>query len=124
MSAWEELKAGWRPNPAWAGVVDRANKAISGDSPHDGWADLVMMLGDSGAPPLAYLVCAYAAKSAPAGTNLNRLRTHFELLLGQLGLRGADQARAWLAEQLAPFDGDLARAAREILALAISRVSG
>ena len=108
-----------------------------------GWCNIAMMLGDTRASELALLVCMHAETTAPADGNRSRLAAHRELCLLDLGLAQAtrpgpvllaeigapgltetntDALATWRAEQLAPFDGDLTRAAQAILALVIAKV--
>jgi hypothetical protein len=146
MRAWDDFVAHWHPSKKWASTVVPAAEAIERDPTSaeatTAWCDLAMMLGDSHACELALIVCVHAAAGSRR-SNVARLAAHRELCLLDLGLATAtrpgpvllaeigapgltrtDDAalQAWLAEALAPFDGDLARAAAAIIALVLARV--
>lgn len=143
---WEQFVADWHPSKGWASTVIPAAEVIERDPTSaeatTAWCDLAMMLGDTRASELALIVCLHAAAGSPQG-NLARLSAHRELclldlglaratrpgpvLLAEIGAPGLTQTddpalEAWLAAQLAPFGGDLSRAAAAILALVVARV--
>jgi len=144
--SWDYFVASWHPSKNWASTVLPAAEVLQRDPTSDAattaWSEIAMMLGDTHASELALLVCLYAEETAPGG-NAKRLHAHRELCLLDLGLArparpgpvllaeigapgltetDATALDAWRAAQLAPFDGDLARAAQAILALVIARV--
>jgi len=96
------------------------------------WAQLAMMLGDTGAAPLGLWVALHADRTAPDPAARARIGGHLALFLLDLRL-GADSPdkpghvrilpalEAWLDRELAPFAGSLPRAARWVLALAAAR---
>jgi hypothetical protein len=124
-----EYQASWRPSPTWAITLANAHAALAID-PRDGraWAQVAMMLGDSGAAPLGLWVALHGRAVDPAA----RLDANLALFLLDLGLGAASPEQpgrvrplpaldAWLERQLTPFGGDLARAARWALDLAVER---
>jgi hypothetical protein len=139
---WVDLKL-WQPSRTWASIVGPAALRLA-RNPGDvaAWAQLAMMLGDSGAPDLGLIVCLHAGRLRASETDCGRVRAHLNLCLMQVGLaRPKDselipamsldrsdwfvvfEARleAWIARQLAVFDGDLRRAADFVLDLALAR---
>jgi hypothetical protein len=135
----------WNPSHGWASTVAPLAEIISSGEARDGaevlraWCDLAMTFGDTRAPALALIVCLHAEATAPAGLDLSRVRMHRNLCLLDLQIAGgpaqvpiAELANvveetppgldAWLADAIAGFDGDLARAAQFALALAVSRL--
>jgi hypothetical protein len=122
--------ADWKPRATWAAVIDRAATAIAADPGDVGaWIDVAMMLGDSAAAPLGLWVALHARALAPDD---RRIGAHLALFLLDLGLgtdtpdrpgrvRPGPALDVWLDVELAPFGGDLARAARWSLALAAVR---
>jgi len=139
-------RAGWRPSPGWASTVEPAYRALAagatGLEAASAWAELAMMLGDTGAPGLGLLAVLHAEAGLPDGVEDRRLAAHRDLFLLDLGL-GATAApgaiplaklgepgfvavahprlAGWLADELARFGGSLERAARFALRLAAVR---
>ncbi|MEO8701635.1 MAG: hypothetical protein ABI867_16435 [Kofleriaceae bacterium] len=135
----------WRPNPGWVDVVREPRAALvagaRGLEASQAWSSIAMMMGDTGAAPLALIVCLHADADLPVGVEDRRLSAHRDLCLLDLGLanapgpvaiaelgspgvvtdRPADLA-AWLARALIPFAGDLRRAAWYALELAAHRM--
>jgi hypothetical protein len=147
MTMWDDYHARWRPSKGWASTLYPAVEIIGRDPTSKdavaAWCEIAMMLGDTRATPLALIVCLYAEAAAPPRADLRRLHAHRDLCLLELGLAHArrsgpvpiaelgkpelatvhgDALERWLAEQLVPFDGDLAAAAQSVLALALARV--
>jgi hypothetical protein len=145
--SWGNFVASWRPSKGWASTALPAAQTIERDPASaeatTAWCNIAMMLGDTRASELALIVCLHAEATAPADGDVSRLAAHRELCLLDLGLAQATRPGplplaeigapeltqtdataldAWRAEQLAPFDGDLARAAQAILALVVARV--
>jgi hypothetical protein len=143
--SWDHFVAHWHPSKGWASTVIPAVETIERDPTSaeatTAWCDIAMMLGDSKASELALIVCLHAAAGSPQG-NVARLAAHRELclldlglaratrpgpvLLAEIGAPGLTQTDdpaldTWLAEQLTPFEGNLARAAAAILALVLAR---
>jgi len=139
---WVDLKL-WQPSRTWASIVGPAAIRLA-RNPGDvaAWAQLAMMLGDSGAPDLGLILCLHAGRLRASETDRRRVRAHLNLCLMQVGLaRPKDselipamsldrsdwfvvfEARleAWIARHLAVFDGDLRRAADFVLDLALAR---
>jgi len=135
----------WRPNPKWASTVRGARDRLLADPAGldavAAWSDLIMMLGDTHAAPLALVCCLHAATLLPAGVEDRRLAAHRHLCVLDLGLGKSDgpialktlgdpdaiaerpgDLEAWTARALMPFDGDLAAAARFCLQLAAVRM--
>jgi hypothetical protein len=99
-----------------------------------------MVFGDTRAAPLALVVCLHARTLAG---DQRGVRAHLDLCLLELGLGRADPAPIplvelgkpgtvapepdaladWIALHLAPFGGDIARAARHALAIAVARLA-
>jgi hypothetical protein len=147
MTVWDEYHARWRPSHGWASTLYPAVEIIGRDPSSKeavgAWCEIAMMLGDTHAAPLALIVCLYAEAVAPPQADLQRLHAHRDMCLLELGLGRARRSTGlriaelgtpelavvygealelWLAEQLEPFDGDLAAAAQSVLALALARV--
>lgn len=136
----------WRPSRSWASTVAPAAEIVERDPGSldalGAWCQIAMMLGDSGAAPLALIVCLHAEATAPAKADLSRLHAHRNLCLLDLGLARAEHSgpvrigeldrivpaphtpelEQWLREQLAAFDHDLARATQFVLALVLERM--
>lgn len=134
----------WRPSAGWSSTVREPYAQLRGGAhgfeASGAWAQIAMMMGDSAATPLALVVCLHAAAALPDGVEDRRLSAHRDLCLLDLGLaraRGAvrigalgdpgaiddrrDALAVWLVRALAPFGGDLARAAWYALELAAVR---
>lgn len=144
MSVLAEYVAGWRPDKAWASTVAQAAAVIETSKPGgellEAWCQIAMVLGDSRAAPLALIVCLHAERTAPHGYNLQRVHSHRNLCLMELGLATIPErlipirdmhqvvhavspsVDQWLARELVPVGGDLSRAARFVLALALARL--
>lgn len=137
----------WRPRPGWAATLREPHQRLTGGATGveavTAWCDVAMMMGDTHAAPLALVVCLHAEHEVPPGYDDRRLAAHRDLCLLDLGLTqptspgpiklvalGAPgtvddrpgELAAWLYRALAPFDHDLARAARFALAIAAVRV--
>jgi hypothetical protein len=140
MATWiDDLAWIWRPSLGWASVARVAADTLDRD-PADcaAWCQLAMMFGDTRAPELALVVCLHACM-LDAGNG--RVRAHLDLCVLDLGLGRAatspipiaalgetgtvtgDPAAltAWITEHFAPFEGDVAQAARHALAIAMAR---
>ena len=125
--------ASWRPSESWASTVRPAYETLIGGATGKvaayAWADLVMMMGDTRAAPLALIVVLHAERVLGSFDD-RRLASHRNLCLMDLGLAHADGPvriaalhdpdvvptdvpgfEGWLARALIPFDGDLERAA-------------
>jgi len=136
--------ATWKPSPKWASTLERPyaqlTSGATGLAAVAAWSDVIMMLGDTHAAPLALVCCLQAATELPAGVEDRRLDAHRQLCLLDLGLGHADgpvplkslgdpdavaqhpgDLEAWTAQALTPFGGDLAAAARFCLQLAAVR---
>jgi hypothetical protein len=136
----------WRPSRGWASTIAPAAETIERDpntlDALGAWCQIAMMLGDSGAAPLALIVCLHAEATAPPKADLARLHAHRNLCLLDLGLAKAEhpgpvrigeldrivpaprtpELEHWLRGQLDAFDQDLARAAQFVLALVLERM--
>lgn len=139
----------WRPSPGWGSFVRpgwqalaAAGGALTGLGT-DEWRQLAIMLGDTGACPLCVMVVSHAQQQLGERVEDRSLQAHLHLCLLELGLartrndaplpvgRAGDpellerdprpDLEAWLARQLAPMGGDLARAAELSLRLAAIR---
>ena len=116
----------WSPDAAWAPVVSRARDLLDKDAADiAAWADLAMMLGDSGAPELGLVVALHANSLAPDD---ERIGGHLALFLLDLGLGELTETgvrpmhesiERWLEPQLG--GGSLEEAARRALALALEK---
>lgn len=129
-----ECAATWRPNPRWSSTVRPAYEALlagaTGLAASHAWSELAMMMGDTRAAPLALVICLHAERELGPLAEDRRLAGHRDLCLLDLGLAHVDgpiriaslgdpdtvtgdprTLEAWLQRSLAPFDGDLARAA-------------
>lgn len=141
--------ARWRPNPGWASFVRPAWERLSAPDGsltavgEDAWRQLAIMLGDTGACPLCILAVSYAQEQLGERVEDRGLQAHLQLCMLDLGLartrndeplplgRAGDpdliegdprpDLAAWLARQLEPVQGDLARAAALTVRLAASR---
>jgi hypothetical protein len=133
----DDLARAWRPSRGWATTAQGAAAALERDPASvAAWCELAMMFGDTRAPELALVCCLHART---LGGDQGRVRAHLDLCLMDLGLGRADGPvpiaalgepgtvtgdpavlAAWIAERMAPFDGDAARAARHALAVAIA----
>lgn len=134
----------WRPSKGWASTLKGPYEALSagakGLDAVMAWCEVIMMMGDTRGAPLAMIVCLHAATELPAGVEDRRLDAHRHLCLLDLGLATAPgpvalkdlgepqtvsqhpgDLEAWTMRALAPFDGDLARAAWFALRLAACR---
>lgn len=121
-------------------MVQQAVEGIDRGEHGLGWARLAMVYGDTGATGVALIVALYGLRVT--SDRPERLRAHRDLCMLDLGLATAmapgpvaiaslgdgktvalDEQRlhSWLAIELAPFDGDLERAARFALELARAR---
>jgi hypothetical protein len=135
-----DCRARWRPGASWRSTVQQAVEGIDRGEPGPGWARLAMVYGDSGATGVALIVALYGLRVT--ADRFERLRAHRDLCMLDLGLAATtapgpvaiaslgngkavalDEQRlqSWLAVELAPFDGDLERAARFALELARAR---
>jgi hypothetical protein len=125
------MSSEWRPDPAWAPVVRRARDLLDKDARDIGaWADLAMMLGDTGATELGLCVALHANVLAPDD---GRISGHLALFLLDLGLGELsetgvrplhDQIDAWLDRQLPTIGGTLEKAAWHALGLAVEATQG
>lgn len=132
--------ARWRPGASWRSTVQQAVEAIDRGEHGLGWARLAMVYGDTGATGVVLIVALHGLRVA--SDQPERLRAHRDLCMLDLGLATAmtpgqvsiaslgdrrtvapeeQRLHAWLAIELAPFNGDLARAARFALELARAR---
>ncbi|MHC4815652.1 MAG: hypothetical protein ACYTFN_21480 [Planctomycetota bacterium] len=136
----------WRPSEGWSSFVRPAwNKMCAASLEAlttQEWLQLVIMLGDTRANALGVIVIRHAEVGVEKKEQRRWLSAHLHLCLQALGLaRGKDsepvpltdlgdsdqwtmdrgELEAWLACQLEPFDGDLARAAEFVLRLAAIR---
>ena len=139
-----ECAATWRPNPTWSETIRPAYEALvagaTGLDASHAWSQIAMMMGDTRAAPLALVVCLHAQRSIGPLLEDRRLAAHRDLCMLDLGLAHADgpiriaslgdpdtvtsdpnTLEAWLQRSLAPFDGDLARAAWFALRVAARR---
>jgi len=140
--------ADWHPSEDWAEMVAYGLDLILHDESADqtgaGLQQLVMMLGDSGAPELCLLVCLRARLVQDVPQGESQLDGHIDICLMALDLaRPADGndiyaiddlgepdefirdeggLKAWLGEQLEPFDGSLRKAAEFSVRLAAIKV--
>lgn len=136
----------WRPRTGWAEHYVRPaylhciDQIIAPDS-IPWWTRLAIMLGDSHATPLCLVVALHARSLLPEIVEDRSVDAHVDICLWQLGLaaakeehvplkafgepatlrRDADRLAEWLERELAPFEGDLARAAKCCLRLAACR---
>jgi hypothetical protein len=138
--------ADWRPRVGWASTLRAPYEALaSGARGLDAvaaWCDVAMMMGDTGAPELALVVCLHAEAELPEGFDHRRLAAHRDLCLldlrltrttapgpfrlAEIGNPGVvedhpGELAAWLARALVPWGGDLARAAHHALRVAAVR---
>lgn len=138
--------ARWRPSKGWASTVQPARDALlagaTGLAAAREWSEVAMMMGDTRGAPLALVVCLHAEAGLPAGVEDGRLAAHRNLCLIDLRLAAAVQPgpvklvelgtpgvvaghpgplAAWLAQALAPWRGELDRAAWYALQLAAVR---
>ena len=142
----ESYLAHWHPSRGWAkdfvrpaylqcGVAPRARESIPA------WKQLAIMLGDTRATPLCLVVVLFARSICGPSDDKHGLGAHLDLCLLDLDLghgkdgpvalselgepeaieRDGAKLGAWLLRELAPFDGDLERAARFSLRLAALR---
>ena len=139
----------WRPNAGWASFVVPAWEQLSaadGDLSAvdaDAWRKLAIMLGDTGACPLCIMAVSFAQEQLGERVEDRSLHAHLQLCLLDMGLAKTHNDEplplgqagdpelidgdprpdlaAWLARQLQPVDGDLARAAELTLRLAAAR---
>jgi hypothetical protein len=139
MTWMDDLARTWRPSRGWASVARAAADALECDATDlAAWCQLAMMFGDTRAAELALIVCLHARV---IDGDHRQVRAHLDLCLLDLGLGHAAVSpvpiaalgepgtvvgdppalAAWTAEHLAPFEGDLARAARHALAIAVAR---
>lgn len=140
--------ADWHPSEDWAEMVsyglDLILRGDSADQAAAGLQQLVMMLGDSGAPELCLLVCLRARLVEDVPQGESKLDSHIDICLMALGLarpaaggdlyaiadlgepdafiRDEEALKTWLAEQLEPFGGSLRRAAEFSVRLAAIKV--
>jgi hypothetical protein len=136
MPWYDELVERWRPSRGWRETVLPAARRVEKD-PADmkAWRDIVIMLGDTHATELALIVCLHAQA---LGSDV--LAGHLHLCLLDLGIASApgpvplrdpasvttvddDALARWTEAHLVPFDGDLARAAAFVLALARNKLA-
>ncbi|HEU0030677.1 MAG TPA: hypothetical protein VFQ53_08590 [Kofleriaceae bacterium] len=147
VESWDLLAcaARWRPGN-WADTLRPAHAVLTrgatGLEASAAWATVAMIMGDSGATPLALIVCLHGERSLPAHVEDRGLAAHRDLCLLDLGLgraaadgpikladlgapgtvgQSSAEVEYWLDRALVPFDGDLGRAARFALALAAVR---
>lgn len=137
--------ATWRPRTGWAATLREPYDALvagaRGLDAAKAWAEVAMMMGDTRAAPLALVVCLHAERELGALVEDRRLAAHRQLCLLDLGLATTPGKQvalaelgkpetvderpggldAWLAQALAPFDGELARAAWFALRVAVVR---
>jgi hypothetical protein len=136
--------AQWRPRPAWASTLREPYAAlvegVRGFDAAKAWAEVAMMMGDTHAAPLCLVICVHAERELGDGVEDRRLGAHRQLAMLDLGLASAPgpvkiaelgnpgtvdeqvgSLEAWLARALAPFHGDLKRAAWFALRLACVR---
>jgi len=139
----------WRPDAGWASFVVPAWEQLrtaDGDLTAvdtDAWRQLAIMLGDTGACPLCIMAVSFAQEQLGERVEDRPLQAHLYLCLLDMGLarthndeplplgRAGDpelidgdprpDLAAWLAQQLEPVGGDLARAAELALRLAAVR---
>jgi hypothetical protein len=136
----------WRPSQRWDTTIRPACEALeagaTGLAACDAWATIAMMAGDTRGAPLALIACLQGEAELPPAVDHRTLGAHRDLCLLDLGLAapttpgpirlvdfGAPDTlvdapgslAAWVARALAPFDNDLARAARYVRRLAAVR---
>lgn len=136
-----ECAATWRPNTKWSSTIRPAYDAlvagVTGLDASYAWSEVAMMMGDTRAAPLALVVCLHAERSLDPLLEDRRLASHRNLCMLDLGLAHAggririsdlhtvtsdsSTLEAWLQRSLAPFDGDLSRAAWFALRVAARR---
>ena len=138
----DDAARAWRPSRGWATTVDAVVHALKRDPTDCGaWCQLAMMFGDTRAPELALIVYLHACT---LDEDHPQVRAHLDLCLLDLGLGNASTSpvplialgergtvtsdpaalTGWCAEHLASYDGDVARAARHALAIAVARFAG
>lgn len=142
----EQMLKSWHPSHNWQATVRAAYRQITKGKTarrsFKGWAQLAAMLGDCGASPLCLMVCLYGQSLLPRGHWDKQLTGYMNISLLALGLAEPrydrtlliknignpdtidikeQQLQQWLNEQLAPFAGDLKKAALFCLRLSALR---
>jgi hypothetical protein len=128
----EEALLHWSPNASWASSLKEPVRSLLTGARHiPSWATLAMMLGDTHAPGLCFLVCEHARRLTRKAAEKELLSAHQALAALDLGLAASasggavrvdrEPVTAWLHRQLQPFDGELERAATFCLCLAATR---
>jgi hypothetical protein len=145
----EEALLHWRPKADWASTLREPVRRLLTQAQHiPSWATLAMVLGDTHAAGLCFLVCEHARRfeqdvseekeflsmhQALAALDLGLAETvapgpvlmkdlHFaESASGGAVRLNREHATEWLDHQLRPFDGALERAANFCLCLAATR---
>ena len=142
----EQMLKSWHPSHNWQATVRAAYRQItearSTRKSFKGWSQLAAMLGDCGASPLCLMVSLYGQSLLPRGQWDKQLTGYMNISLLALGLANPrydhtlmiknignpdtidiqeQQLQQWLNAQLAPFAGDLRKAALFCLRLSALR---
>lgn len=144
----DALLRDYRPHESWcdwfAEAYRKAMTSAQSDEQLEGWKTAAIIFGDMHVPVLCLYVCQHGRSLVPAESQA--FLDHIHLCLWELGLatpsssdetgavplRGvgnpdtfsynAEAARAWFAEQLQPFSGNVERAAVFAMRLTAERL--